>query len=263
MFIWLNQVNRDPQLPASAFKVAFEIVQHVHKGTDTAWPGTDKIAINIAMSKATAIDMVRRLAQRGHVDIELGRKGSGHSNRYRLVFKPQGEQLETRKVRKRTRKGQPASGKDQSGDLSEETGKGHPSDAKGQPAEIKGQPADMNHLGTTSITMKRVGEANPSTDSLSEDRAKAVTVTRGQGFSLFCLCYPKDFRGDDREAALAAFELALDAGHTPEELQMAASDVGKAYRRGESIPNLIHFLNSYSGRPVSPFHRTETDHAKQ
>lgn len=91
LFAWLNQVKADGELPASAFKAAFEIGQWVNgeeferSAVLLAWPSLNTIAERIAMCERTVRDMVRRVASRGHLTIETGH-GPGHSSRYTLVL---------------------------------------------------------------------------------------------------------------------------------------------------------------------------------
>ena len=101
LFAWLNQVKADEGTPPSAFKVAFEIGQYLNRGTGEAWPSAERIAKGIAMSKATVIAMVRLLEARGHLAVEPGSQGRGHSHRYRMSLKRQPADL-------LDRKGQPA-----------------------------------------------------------------------------------------------------------------------------------------------------------
>jgi hypothetical protein len=89
LFAWLNQVKADADLPASAFKVAFELGQHANRkrfgetGHLTAWPSLETIAAGIGMSPRTARGMARRLAEAGHVEVKTGH-GPGHPSTYTL-----------------------------------------------------------------------------------------------------------------------------------------------------------------------------------
>jgi hypothetical protein len=89
VFLWLDQVVHDKTLPASAFNVAYVVAQHINEDTGKAFPGSDRIASRIAMSQATVIDMVRRLRANGHLGVDPGRAGRGHSNHYRMIVIPQ------------------------------------------------------------------------------------------------------------------------------------------------------------------------------
>ena len=102
-FEWIDQVVADPKLPASASKVAYVIATSLwrNKGTVTlvtpeitasdkvreAWIGTRDIADKIAMSRFTVMTMVHRLEENGHLEVDPGKQGRGHSNHYRLVRK--------------------------------------------------------------------------------------------------------------------------------------------------------------------------------
>ena len=108
IFRWLNQVNADPELPATALKVCVELTgcfREAKKGM--AWPGLQSIADTIGKSKATVLTAIRILKQRGHLKVQYGRPGAGHSNHYWMLEKGQPANLSARpkKVRK---KGQPA-----------------------------------------------------------------------------------------------------------------------------------------------------------
>jgi len=92
LFAWLNQVKEDGSLPASAFKVAFELGQWINgdafakEGALIAWPSLETIGAAISMSERTARDMVKRLAAGGHLAIKVGR-GPGHPSLYTFIQK--------------------------------------------------------------------------------------------------------------------------------------------------------------------------------
>jgi DNA-binding transcriptional MocR family regulator len=88
LFVWLDQVRSDPELSSSAFKVAYEIGQHFNSGHGgAAWPSSLTIATNIGVGKATVIRMVQQLRERGHLKIDPGKAGRGHSNQYFMVVR--------------------------------------------------------------------------------------------------------------------------------------------------------------------------------
>ena len=122
VFEWLDQVALDKSLPASAFKVAYVIAQHLNEESGEAFPGSDRIASKIAMSQATVIAMVRQLQTNGHLGVDPGRAGRGHSNRYRLIVKPQPAEVLKAPKAKAAKVVKP------------------------QPAKLKPQPADMNYF---------------------------------------------------------------------------------------------------------------------
>jgi len=108
-FRWLDQVAADPELPASAFKVAYAIATGLRRDSGTTtlasndtttdnirelWIGVREIAAKIAMSFGTVAGMVRRLEERGHLQMDHGKPGRGHAHHYRLIGKDQpAEQL--------------------------------------------------------------------------------------------------------------------------------------------------------------------------
>ena len=69
-FRWYDQVRQDPQLPGNGFKIAYGIGDHFREGE--AWPGLDDFADENALAKHTVIEMVRRLVERGHLEIRGG-----------------------------------------------------------------------------------------------------------------------------------------------------------------------------------------------
>jgi hypothetical protein len=91
LFAWLNRVKRDGSLPASAFKVAFELGQWINgkiferEAALVAWPSLETLGAAIGMSERTARDMVKRLQLRGHLSIKVGH-GPGHPSRYTLSW---------------------------------------------------------------------------------------------------------------------------------------------------------------------------------
>ena len=87
IFRWLDQVAFDPDLPPSAFKIAYVIAEHVNRQSGEAWPSSRTIAKACALSQPTVIELVPKLVANGHLALEPGRAGRGHSHRYRLIPK--------------------------------------------------------------------------------------------------------------------------------------------------------------------------------
>jgi hypothetical protein len=116
-FIWLDQVMADHTLPPSVFKVAYYLNQRFNEGEGgAAWPSFHTIANVVGLSKSVVHAAVRQLQENGHLAIEAGRQGRGHSNRYLMVVKVrQADLLEPAekvrnpgiKVRKPNLKGRP------------------------------------------------------------------------------------------------------------------------------------------------------------
>jgi hypothetical protein len=87
-FVWLDQVLADRKLPASSFKVAFYLSQQFNESRDgMAWPGLKTMANAVGLSKGGTFKAVQRLHTRGHLEVEWGRRGKGHSNRYWWIIK--------------------------------------------------------------------------------------------------------------------------------------------------------------------------------
>src|SRR6516165_5684597 len=119
VFAWLRQVKNDHRLPPSAALLALQLIEHFNQRLGgTAWASCEHLAAAIGMSKATAVSLLHRLEARGHLNVEWGKQGRGHSNRYWMIVKGQQADLFE------TKKGQ----------------------RKGQSAARKGQPADLNHF---------------------------------------------------------------------------------------------------------------------
>ena len=96
IFAWLNAVKFDHDLPASCFKVAFQMALKTNgaefkkSGQLVTWQSEPTMAAAIQMSERTVRDMVSRLQAAGYLEIKTGR-GRGHSNRYTLTI-PQNRQ---------------------------------------------------------------------------------------------------------------------------------------------------------------------------
>jgi hypothetical protein len=63
LFAWLDQVAIDPDLPASAFKVAYVIGEHVNRQSGEAWPSSRTIARACGLSQPTVIELVPKLGR--------------------------------------------------------------------------------------------------------------------------------------------------------------------------------------------------------
>jgi hypothetical protein len=217
IFVFLNQVKADPELTPSAFLVAFEITQRLWGADHEAWPGCRTMAKAIGMSEATVIAMVRRLEGRGHLAIESGHAGRGHSHRYRIIIKPQpAEHLEAMKP---------------------------------QPVEVlarenlsrlntKPQPAEQNY-----IPLKKEIE-NLSTPNAKPNR----DGWPGDAFQSWYAAYP---RKKQRKAAARSFEKVRRSGDVTFDQLMAATvrhanEVVKQRTDPKFIPYPASWLNAGS-----------------
>lgn len=43
VFVWLNQIAHDKEVPSSAFRVAYVIAQHINEETGEGFPSTETI----------------------------------------------------------------------------------------------------------------------------------------------------------------------------------------------------------------------------
>src|SRR5262245_33759750 len=119
VFDWLRQIKSDHELPPSAALCALQLTEHFNRRYGgAAWASCETLAAAIGMSKATVVNLLHLFEQRGHLKVEWGKPGRGHSNRYWMLLKGQSADLS------HSRKGQ----------------------RKGQSDARKGQPADLNHL---------------------------------------------------------------------------------------------------------------------
>src|SRR5262245_51647470 len=67
-FVWLEQVLADPDLPDSAFKVAYSLAsKYFNEQRDgMAWAGLHTIAAAVRLNKSNVLRNIRRLAKNGH-----------------------------------------------------------------------------------------------------------------------------------------------------------------------------------------------------
>jgi hypothetical protein len=120
-FIWLDQVMADRELTASVFKVAYNLGQRFNEREGgAAWPSVRTISETVGLSKSVVLDAVRLLQDRGHLEIQAGRQGRGHSNRYMMLLKGRQD------------------------DLSDAAAKGRIAKIKGRKTPGKGRPTGLN-----------------------------------------------------------------------------------------------------------------------
>jgi hypothetical protein len=89
IFRWLAQVNADRELPPSAAKIAIALAAYFNHQREggMAWPGFETLARDAGLSKSVVVSVLRLMAERGHLKIEAGRPGRGHSSRYWMIEK--------------------------------------------------------------------------------------------------------------------------------------------------------------------------------
>jgi hypothetical protein len=89
LFGWRDQILRNEKLPPSAFKVAYFLSQKFNENEGgLAWPSCATIGAATGLSEPSVLRLVGQLEAHGHLVIEAGQQGRGHSNRYRMVLKP-------------------------------------------------------------------------------------------------------------------------------------------------------------------------------
>jgi len=194
LFVWLNQVKADPELSPNAFKVAYEIGQHFNsRHGGAAWPSSLTIATHIGVGKATVIRVVRQLRERGHLKIDPGKAGRGHSNRCRMS-KPG-----IKGAAKTSASGgfQDAEKRSASEPFSEPI--------KGPSETRKGPPVDLNYLEPSTE------DAKASSNGEREERSLALAGTPGalapnggapkEKFKALLSIWKRPPHGDEDEAA--------------------------------------------------------------
>ena len=213
VFRWLYQVNEDHRLPASAAKVAIYLAPKFNEDEGgAAWPSCKTIADAIGRSEGTVINAVHALGDRGHLRVEWGKQGRGHSNRYWMIGKDQQADLFD------AIKPQPAK-------VFEPAGKPQSTKIKPQLLKRKPQPAEETLSKTHLIEeegSKRASHARakppdfaspgrskkePPREARKEESKNQAAVA--DGFARFWASYP---RKANEVAARAAFDKAVAGG---------------------------------------------------
>lgn len=82
---WLEQVQDDADLSATAFAVAFGIGRHLNRETGDAWPSQATLGGMAGVSDRQIRKLLKLLHSQGHLDIQTG--GFHRPDRYRPVLK--------------------------------------------------------------------------------------------------------------------------------------------------------------------------------
>jgi hypothetical protein len=215
VFRWLHQVNADCALPPNAVKVAVALIPDFNEDEGgMAWPGLQRLAARACLGKTTIIEIVRRLAACGHLRIESGKPGKGHSNRYWMVEKDpdQGELFDAAK-------------RSDQGDLLHSTKrsdsdppKGRISGGKRSDFEPKRSEASDQTLSIDPSKIHRGEKDSPpvvaSRDEKKAGREPARTRAKAraapaEAFERFWAAYPRKVA---KEAARRAFTAAIEGG---------------------------------------------------
>ncbi len=87
-FVWIDQVMRDKLLLSSAKVVVYVISQHINIESGEAFPSTETIAEWGGLAPSCVRKALKALADSGHLEVQWGKRGRGHPNRYRMIIKP-------------------------------------------------------------------------------------------------------------------------------------------------------------------------------
>jgi Helix-turn-helix domain len=248
VFRWLYQVNGDHGLPASAAKVAIYLAPHFNEAEGgMAWPSCKTISDAIGKSEATVINVIRWLGDRGHLRIEWGKQGRGHSNRYWMIEKDQQADLFE------DTKPQPAKVFKAEKTLVFTAAKPQPTKIKPQLSELKPWPAKetltKTHLRTiegkkrASRTRARppdfASREGSKEESADEKKNRAAAIA--DGFARFWSSYLRKVSEDD---ARAAFTKAIEAGAEIETVVARAAaysvERAEAIRDGDNPKWTLH-----------------------
>jgi len=86
VFRWLHQVNEDVELPASAAKVAIRLSRDFNEEQGgKAWSACKMMGDDIGLSERHVIRAIRALEARGHLRVQWGKQGRGHSSQYWML----------------------------------------------------------------------------------------------------------------------------------------------------------------------------------
>jgi hypothetical protein len=89
VFAWLAQVNADGGLKGGGpVKIAVALTPHFNEQEGgMAWPSLKTLGKAAAKSESRALEALRLLETRGHLEVEWGKQGAGHFGRYWMVMK--------------------------------------------------------------------------------------------------------------------------------------------------------------------------------
>jgi hypothetical protein len=207
VFRWLHQVNADAKLAASCTKVAVRLSPDFNEEKGgMAWPSCKTMADDIGKSEGTVINAIRAMQARGHLRVEWGQQGRGHSNHYWMIEK--GQQVDLFE----DVKPQPVDVFEPQKTSISAPGKPQSTNRKPQLSKRKPQPVEE----TLSKTHRRIieGESDSPADRFAKKKTRPTSRPRpkenGGGadaaFERFWAVYPKHVAKD---AARRAFAKAI------------------------------------------------------
>ena len=241
-FWWLNhQVLPDPELPASAKLVLYRISEGFNdqQSDGRSWEGYKSIADAIGMSEPTVVAMVHRAEALGHIRVEWGQKGSGHSNQYWMIIKPQ-----------------PAEWKPQPADMNQSIEPRHtfgvplediPASAFGDPGP-NGPPHGVAGKKKKKDRHRHAGAGNGGAAPPGYDNAvphwQEFTFLRG---TIWKRGHSKDGNPKRRQEEITAWIAALDRSASPDTILAGAKKWRDAYAdQPYMMPQLADWLNASS-----------------
>lgn len=156
VFQFLTGVAKDRELPPSAEAIAIVLSQFFNrKHGGSAWPSLETIAEAIGINKSTIWRTLKQMERRGHLRIDWGQQGRGHSSQYWMAA-GQAEKLHPRNFK---RQGKVAT--------------------KVASTSLKVAPTQLNHLETSMRCLRSAvdeSETALSRDALDPRTADAARI---------------------------------------------------------------------------------------
>lgn len=216
IFRWLKQVNADPELPASAAKVAIRLSPDFNEGLGgKAWSAFKTMGEDISLSERHVIRAIRALEARGHLRVQWGKQGRGHSSQYWMLER-EPDLFDDLKpapapVFQKNKTGISGTRKPASGVRKPASVVVKPAPAPEILSRSTDQPSRGTHRVPKTQPPDQVGEKKASGKRKQQRRGPADDG--GEMFAQFWAVYP---RHDARERARKAFAAAVKAGVDPE-----------------------------------------------
>ena len=130
VFRWLAQIKNDHECTHSAALVALQLIEHFNEGKGgAAWASCKSMAHATGCAESTVNVIVHGLEARGHLRVEWGKQGRGHSNHYWMIVKPRPADVSEPPKHRPT-----------------DVKKHRSAELKHRSTEIKHRPTDENHL---------------------------------------------------------------------------------------------------------------------
>jgi hypothetical protein len=245
VFRWLHQVNADPELPASAAKVAIRLSPDFNEGWGgKAWSAFKTMGDDISLSERHVIRAIRALEARGHLRVQWGKQGRGHSSQYWMLEREpdlfDDEKPAPAPVFEQNKTGISGTVKPASGVRKPASGVVKPAPAP----ETLSRPTDQPSRGTHRVPKTQPPRVRP------KKKKEAGGEDEDEAFARFWALYP---RHDARERARKAFAAAVKAGVDPEMIigraRVYAITERQRIERGEDPKYTMYAVNWLRDRP--------------